>query len=280
MAVDAIGHETFLDPARAEFLDARTEIDRVVQVEALPAIDHQVVVVAERFAQRAHQGDILVEAFIARHRPVADEPFLRGIALGLVSLRPLADFAEILDGVAEHRGVGRHLVARRTAQNAPDRLRECLSLEIPQGAVDRGDSDHRKALAPVNLQAVHLIPQQFDGERVLVQDDRRKLREDKMRSIPPHRTGRADDAIISVNFDEVGVDLQMMIVDLRSAFPRLLIAIFGIDINGANEPLLPERSVGRERSVHATDLDLRDLPLTTSLPSIPAPPIPAFAPAL
>ena len=110
VAVDAVRHETFFDPARPEFLDARTEIDGVIEIEALPAIDHDVVIVAERLAQRAHQRDVLLQAVMAGHRAMANEPFLRGEALFLVGLRPFAHLAEVLDGVAEHRGVGGNFV--------------------------------------------------------------------------------------------------------------------------------------------------------------------------
>ena len=94
IAVDAIGHEAFLDPARAELLDARAQIDGVIEVEALPAIDHQLIIVADGFAQRAHQGDVLVQALAAGRRPVADEPFLRGVAPLLIGPRPFAHLAE------------------------------------------------------------------------------------------------------------------------------------------------------------------------------------------
>src|SRR5579883_90930 len=158
MAVDAVGHEAFLDPARPELLDARAEIHRIVEIEALPAIDHDVVIVAERLAQRAHQRDVLFHAVMAAHRPVADEPFLRGIALFLIAQRALLDLAEILDGVAEHRGVGRDLVAGRAAENAPDRLVEDPALQVPQRAIDGRDGDHHMALAAMHLQAMHLVP--------------------------------------------------------------------------------------------------------------------------
>src|ERR1700677_4993651 len=113
MAVDAVGHEALLDPARTELLDAGAEIDGVIEVEALPAVDHDVVVVAERLPQRGHQRDVLSHALVAAHRAVAYEPLLRGVAAGLAGERAFPDQAEILDRIAEHRSVGRDAVAGR-----------------------------------------------------------------------------------------------------------------------------------------------------------------------
>ncbi len=84
IAVDAVGHDAFFQPARAVLRDPAGEVDDVRHVHRLPAIQHDVVVLAERLAQRAHQLDVLVHALGAAHRAMPEEPFLRGVALCLV----------------------------------------------------------------------------------------------------------------------------------------------------------------------------------------------------
>ena len=53
------------------------ELGDVTDVHRLPAVEHQVVVVTESLAQRAHQCDVRVQTVIAAGRAVPEEPFLR-----------------------------------------------------------------------------------------------------------------------------------------------------------------------------------------------------------
>ena len=73
IAVDTIRHHAYLEPARAELGDAIGEFHRVDRIERLPAAQHDVVIVAECFAQRAHQYHILAHPAVTAHRAVAKD---------------------------------------------------------------------------------------------------------------------------------------------------------------------------------------------------------------
>ena len=79
----------------------------------MPAVDHNVVVVAQRLPQRRDERDVLSHPLVAAHRAVSNEPFLRGEAARLAGEGTFPDAAEILDGIAEHGSIGGDAVASR-----------------------------------------------------------------------------------------------------------------------------------------------------------------------
>src|SRR5271169_522168 len=263
VAVDAVGHEALLDPARSVLLDAGAEIDGVIEVEALPAVDHDVVIVAQRLPQRRHQRDVLSHALVAAHRAVANEPLLRGVAARLAGERAFLHEVDVLDRIAEHRSIGGDAVAGGAAEDPPDRLSEYLALEVPERAIHGRNGDHHVALAAMNLQAVHLIPEQLGRERVLAHDDGSELGQDQMRSLGPDGPRGPDHAVVGMDFEEIRLEPQMTAVDLLAALESRLLAIFGIDVDRADEPVLPEGAVGLHHAVETPNpylLDLQWLP--------------------
>src|SRR5271170_1595520 len=265
VAVDAVGHEALLDPARPVLLDAGAEIDGVIEVEALPAVDHDVVIVAQCLPQRRHQRDVLSHALVAAHRAVADEPLLRGVAARLAGERAFLHDVDVLHRIAEHRSVGGDAVAGRPAQDPPDRLSEYLALEVPERAIHGRNGDHHVALAAMNLQAVHLIPEQLGRERVLAHDDGSELGQDQMRSLGPDGPRGPDHAVVGMDFEEIRLEPQMTAVDLLAALESRLLAIFRIDVDRADEPVLPEGAVGLHHAVETPNPYLLDLQLVAPM---------------
>ena len=80
-----------------------------------------------------------------------------------------------------------------------------------------------------------------------------------MRGLWPNRPRGADHAFVSMDFEEVGSQSQMLSIDLFAAFPNRLLAIFRIDVDRADEPLLPERAVRLHHAPEPANPKLRDL---------------------
>ena len=131
------------------------------------------------------------------------------------------------DTEAQHRRVAWHQLARRTAKEAIDRLAEPTPLEIPQGAIDGADRQHRVTLPPVHHDAVHLVPQLLVRDRVLTEQYRAQALGHEDRHHLRHRAGDANHSGIGFNPDEVLDQAEVVGVELDTAFEIIALAIPG-----------------------------------------------------
>ena len=74
------------------------------------------------------------------------------------------------------------------------------------------------ALAPVHLEAVHLVPEELGGERILAQR-RGELGQDDPCRVGPERAGDAGDALVGRDLEEVLVEAETPVVELLAARP-------------------------------------------------------------
>src|SRR5262249_28514124 len=239
------GHEYLLQPARPVLLDALAEVDRVVVAHALPTVEHDRIVFAERFAEGPDEANVLRESLGTTHRAVPEEPFLRGVSELAVANRALAHLAEIFDRVAEHARICGHFGSRGSTQKAPDRLTERLSLDVPERAVDRGQRNHGVALPPVHLEAVHLVPKELGRERILAEEEMGKLRQHDPRRIGPDRPRDAVHAFVGHYLQEVLRGAEAPVVELLAARSPWIASILRVDVDGTHQPLFPQGPVGR-----------------------------------
>ena len=199
VGVDAVRHGRLFKPARVELLDLFRHLLRVGQVPAEPAVEHDVVIVAHRFPERAHQLYVLLEALRPIHRPVAEEPLLRPVSLRLVLECALADQGRVFHVEAEHAGICRDLGTCRSAEQADDGRVVDLAAQVPEGAVDGADRHHRLALASVDRGSEHLVPEQLVCGRVLALDDLAQRRGDYVGLGAVDRPTDASDAAIGLD---------------------------------------------------------------------------------
>ncbi len=216
VAADAVGHHALLQPARPELGDAVEQVQRVANVERLPAIEHQVVTVAERLAQRPHQGDVLPQALAPAAGSVAEEPLLGAEATSLQHKRALPHQAHVEHVVAERGHVSGHAVPRRPAQQAMHRLAEPAPLQVPQRAIHRTHRHHRHTVPAVRLRPVHLVPQRLMRDRVAAQQHRPHARHHLCDAVLD-RPGPARDAIIRADLEKDLLRAEMPLVDLPAA---------------------------------------------------------------
>jgi hypothetical protein len=121
------------------------------------------------------------------------------------------------------------------------------------------DSDHRVALAAVDLEAVHLVPEQLGGERVLAEDDRGELGEAQAGHVGPDGAGEAGHALVGADLHEVLDEAEAAVVELEAAPGGHLAAVLGVDVDRAEQALLPEAALGRHGAGDLADADLGDL---------------------
>ena len=209
-------------------------------------------------------ADVLAHALGPAHGPMPEEPFLGAVALLLAGPGALAHAALVLDVVAEHAGIGRDLHPGRAAEQAPDRLVEPATFQVPERAVDRADRHHRLALAAVHERAVHQVPQELAGARVAAREQRCQLGCDDLRDRRRHRPGDAVHALVRVDPKVRRLEPKVALVDLLGgaliAEPqRALAAELVVDVERPQQPLLPERPVGRDGAAQGAKADLVDL---------------------
>lgn len=194
---------------------------------------------------------------------MAEEPFLRPIALLPVGLGTFAHQAWIIDIVAEHAGIGGDLGAGRAADQAMDGLVQPAPLEVPKRAVDGADRHHRLALAAMDQGAVHQIPQKLRRDRIASREQRRELPTDDRRDAWRHRPADSMDARIGIDADEHGLVAEVALIDLIApvliAEPNgPLAAELGIDVDRSKQSLLPKHTVGRDGAGDLAEADFGD----------------------
>ena len=162
----------FLDEVGPVLLDLAAPLDGVLQVPALVGVEHDLHVVAHGLAQRLHELHVEIHAARAVAGPVAQEPLLVDEAVLLQAARRASPAS---GGSIEKP---RQLPYTRTGScvGPPNKRNtgapKCAAAQIPQRVVDVADGHHEMAGARMAVRAVHLVPDAFDGERVLADDQR------------------------------------------------------------------------------------------------------------
>jgi len=145
-AVGVVGAETLLPPVDVEVLAGADQVDRVADVQAHVAVDHEGEVRADALAVLAQERDVLGQAKVALLGAVGQREFGAPEAVGLCRHGLRAGAVEVEDGAA---GAADELV---------DGLVADLAEEVPEGEVDGGDGGDGEALASVEHGgAVHLF---------------------------------------------------------------------------------------------------------------------------
>src|SRR5262249_57148890 len=121
----------------------------------------------------------------------------------------------------------------------------------------------------MSLQTMHLTPQEFDGARVLADDNRSQLGEHQPCGISPYRPGAADNAFVGFYIEEILHQAQMLVVDLFAALGAPTASVFRIDVNRAQQPLFPKRPVGFHRASQLPETNLSNLHGSLVLPRAP-----------
>src|SRR5271170_1259715 len=80
-----------------------------------------------------------------------------------------------------------------------------------------------------------------------------------MRGLRQNRPPGTDYGFVGLNFEEIGSQPQMLSIDLFAVFPNRLLAIIRVNIDRADEALLPERPVRLNHTPEAANAKLRDL---------------------
>src|SRR5215467_12733048 len=111
----------------------------------------------------------------------------------------------------------------------------------------------------MHLQTMHLIPQEFDGARVLADDNRSQLGEHQPCGIGPYRPRSADDAFVGFYIEKILHQAQMLVVDLFAALSAPTASVFRIDVNRAQQPLFPKRPVGFHRAGQLPETNIGNL---------------------
>ena len=168
-----VGHRHgFFDEVGPVLLDLAAPLERVLQVPALVGVEHDLHVVADGRAQRLHQLHVEIHAARAVAGAITQEPLLVDEAV-LLELR--GAFRRPAADRSRSRGSCRTR-APATASGPPNRRNtgapKCAAAQIPQRVVDVADGHHEMAGARVAVRAVHLVPDAFDRERVLADDQR------------------------------------------------------------------------------------------------------------
>ena len=144
------------------------------------------------------------------------------------------------------------------------RLAEPAPLEVPERAIDSADREHGVALPAMHHDAVHLVPQQLGRDRILSHDDGAEPGRDDGGDALGHRAGDAGHPLVGLDLHEHGLDAEPAGIELHPALMVGAGAVFGIDVDRADQPLLPERALGRHGPAHPAQLDsgdLQDVPL-------------------
>ena len=149
--------------------------------------------------------------------------------------------------MAKHAGVGGKFGADGTTEQYMDRLAEVFPFQIPEGAVDRADREHRRPFAAVNAIAIHDVPEAFGGEGIVADDEVTVFGVDDSGDIVADWTGQSGDTLVRVDLEKDGLDLGTRFASPLARLPvggsRGLGMELRIDIDRADEPFFPERTV-------------------------------------
>ncbi len=105
---------------------------------------------------------------------------------------------------------------------------------------------------------VHAVPQAFDGEGVLAQQQRLELLFDNVRLFFGERAANANVPGVGLDLNEVG-DVAIFARRHLLGPVGALCSMFGIDVDGANQSLFPEFAAMLQRAFHADDADFGNL---------------------
>jgi hypothetical protein len=130
---------------------------------------------------------------------------------------------------------------------------------------------HRLALAAVDHQPMHLVPQQLVGDRVAAEQDRAELLADSVCHPFPQRSRDAGHALVGLDLDESGLDGQRAGLGLRQTFEVVAGAILRIDVYGPDQTLLPEPALGGQRAAQPAQADGGDPHGVAAVGELPAP---------
>ena len=145
------------------------DVDRLLDAPALVDVAHQLDVRPDRVAHHAHSPHLLGGRRTARQRHLRlhlDEALVDQPPRGGGGLR-------VGQPTTQRAGrIGRNPIAR-TAKQLPQRLLQCLALDVPQRNVDRG---HRQRVdtraARIARRRTELPQDRLDPQRVLPDDQR------------------------------------------------------------------------------------------------------------
>ena len=133
-----------------------------------------------------------------------------------------------------------------------------FALQVPQRTVNRADRLHHHALAPMNHHAVHAIPDALNRQRIVADQHRAKLFADKIDLILGNGAADAINAAISLDADKVGGVAVDAVTDFGQPTGTFCF-VFGIDINGADQPLLPKFALMVDRATYFEHADVGNL---------------------
>ena len=118
----------------------------------------------------------------------------------------VAEVDEVLDVVA--RGIGGDAVPDLPAKQSVHRNAHRLPGDVPQGVVDGADGVEGQALAPVvEARAPHDVPEAFDLERVLAEEESFQVILDGV-AHPVAADANAADALVGRDLDSVGPQVR------------------------------------------------------------------------
>ncbi len=210
-----VGRQSFFDPLEPVILRTLRQPDRVVEIEAHPAVEHEPEIGADLAAHVREHRKVLGKAFFAFRRTVMQ----RQLA---------ADETELLRDVRARTGCVEHeLVPDRTAEHLIHRLTTELAEQVPQGEVDAGDRIHHQALAAVVLcRKVHLVPDFFDLRRIPTFQKASEMLFDNERSgLATRRDREPDRAVRGLDLDHEGA--KYIDAEATAALPVLRVAAHG-----------------------------------------------------
>jgi hypothetical protein len=106
--------------------------------------------------------------------------------------------------------------------------------------------------------AVHLVPQHIMGDRIAAEQHGAQLAGDDGGHRFWHRPGNGVHSNFGLDLDKAAFDAEMGCVGLHAALEIVSGTVVGVDVDRADQPFFPERTVGFQGAVQPAQTCCRE----------------------